>query len=167
MIEHVIRSVDPGVAYKEVSASRGKAQRAEPIAALYEQGRVTHIGDLALLEDQLCQFSSEGYAGKGSPDAADALIWGLTEVLVNQNSTLGFLNFYATESGAAGAVSAPGGLQFERLVRLIPPIGCGGAHLASGRDVTCWPGDIVEMTESDAKPLINSNSGWQRAPATT
>jgi phage terminase large subunit-like protein len=163
MIEHVIRSVDPGVSYKEVSASRGKAQRAEPVASLYEQGRVSHIGDLSLLEDQLSQFSAEGYAGKGSPDAADALIWGLTEVLVNQNLTTGFLDFYAAEAARVGTpiAAGPGGPSLERLVRLVPPPGIGGVRLLSGRDATLWPGDILECTADDAKPLINA--GWQRA----
>jgi phage terminase large subunit-like protein len=166
MVEHVIRSVDPGVAYKEVSASRGKAQRAEPIAALYEQGRVSHIGDLALLEDQLCQFSAEGYAGKGSPDRADALIWGLAEILGNQNSTLGFLNFYAAEAtGAIGAGPVPGVSQFGRTVRLLIPPGVGAVRLASGEDLSLWNAQVLEVTPDDARSLLAA--GWSRAPAST
>ena len=82
MVEHVLRSVDRSVAYQEVTASRGKVQRAEPVAALYEQGRVTHLGDFTELEDQLCQMTPDGYLGNGSPDRADALVWALTDLML-------------------------------------------------------------------------------------
>jgi len=81
MVEHVIRTVDRGISYKEVTASRGKVARAEPIAALYEQGRVSHVGGLADLEDQMCLIGQDGYIGEGSPDRADALVWALTELM--------------------------------------------------------------------------------------
>lgn len=81
MVEHVIRTVDKRVSFKEVVASRGKIARAEPVAALYEQGRVSHLGDLDDLEDQLCMMLPEGYAGEGSPDRADAAVWALTELM--------------------------------------------------------------------------------------
>lgn len=82
MVEAVIRAADPSVAFKEVTASRGKIARAEPIAALYEQGRVSHVGGFADLEDQLCNMTAAGFAGKGSPDRADALVWALTELML-------------------------------------------------------------------------------------
>jgi len=68
------------VPYKAVTASRGKAVRAEPIAALYEQGKVRHVGDFPELEDELTAFSTVGYLGENSPNRADALIWALTEL---------------------------------------------------------------------------------------
>lgn len=80
MVEHVIRTVDRSIAYKEVTASRGKVIRAEPIAALYEQGRVKHVGGMTDLEDQLCAMTADGYLGDGSPDRADALVWALSEL---------------------------------------------------------------------------------------
>lgn len=80
MVEHVIRTVDRSVPYKEVTAARGKIIRAEPIAALYEQGRVRHAPGLTDLEDQLCAMTSDGYLGDGSPDRADALVWALSEL---------------------------------------------------------------------------------------
>jgi phage terminase large subunit-like protein len=83
MVEHVIRTIDPKVAYKEVTASRGKVARAEPVAALYEQGRVSHVGSMPELEDQMCNIAPEGFVGEGSPDRADALVWALTELLVD------------------------------------------------------------------------------------
>jgi predicted phage terminase large subunit-like protein len=82
MVEHVLRTVDRNVAYREVTASRGKIQRAEPVAALYEQGRVKHAHSFPELEDEMCAMTSDGYAGDGSPDRCDALVWCLSELLV-------------------------------------------------------------------------------------
>jgi phage terminase large subunit-like protein len=83
MVESVIKATRKTAPVKLVTASRGKVQRAEPIAALYEQGRVSHVGALAQLEDQLCCFTGDGYVGKGSPDRADALVWALTELMLD------------------------------------------------------------------------------------
>ncbi|CAN7376269.1 terminase family protein [Bradyrhizobium sp. LjRoot220] len=81
MVEHVIRTVDKNVPYVEVVASRGKAIRAEPVAALYEQKRITHIGDLAVLEDQMCAMTSDGYGLEGSPDRLDAAVWAISYLM--------------------------------------------------------------------------------------
>jgi phage terminase large subunit-like protein len=83
MVEHTIRAADPSVPITNVNASRGKIARAEPIAALYEQGRVKHVGTLTELEEQLVGFTREGYAGQRSPDRADAAIWALTELMLS------------------------------------------------------------------------------------
>lgn len=80
MVQSIIRTVDKSVPFKEVVASRGKVARAEPVAALYEQGRVSHVGTFPDLEDQMCNFVPAGYLGAGSPDRADALVWALTEL---------------------------------------------------------------------------------------
>lgn len=80
LVEQVVRTVDRSVPYKAVHASRGKRVRAEPIAALYEQGRVHHVGGLPDLEDQMCAFLPEG--SDQSPDRVDALVWALTELLL-------------------------------------------------------------------------------------
>lgn len=82
MVESVIKAADRSVPVKLVHASRGKAIRAEPISALYEQGRVHHVGRHDLLEDQMCEFSIDNLRGgdAGSPDRVDALVWGLTEI---------------------------------------------------------------------------------------
>lgn len=82
MVAHVIRTTDPRVAYRDVTASRSKMVRAEPIAALYEQGRVRHVGAFPKLEDQMCSFGPSGYVGYGSPDRADALVWALTDLML-------------------------------------------------------------------------------------
>jgi phage terminase large subunit-like protein len=83
MVEHTIKVVDRNVSYKEVVASRGKVQRAEPISALYEQNRIRHVGTFVELEDQLAAMTSDGYVGDGSPDRVDALVWALSELMVS------------------------------------------------------------------------------------
>jgi len=82
LVEQVIRQVDPLVPFRSVHASRGKVARAEPVAALYEQGRVHHLRGLSALEDQMCAMTARGFEGKGSPDRVDALVWALTDLIV-------------------------------------------------------------------------------------
>ena len=84
MVEATLRMVDPNVPFTAVRAARGKVARAEPVAALYEQGRVHHLGALPLLEDQMCAFTGDfDRAAAGySPDRVDALVWAFTELLV-------------------------------------------------------------------------------------
>ncbi|MDN4988836.1 terminase family protein [Bradyrhizobium sp. WYCCWR 13022] len=94
MVEHVIRTVNPSTPYREVTASRGKIQRAEPIAALYEQNRVRHVGSLTELEDQLAAMTGDGYLGDGSPDRADALVWALTELMTRPQAPGASMGFY-------------------------------------------------------------------------
>ena len=80
MVKQVIMTARPGTPYKSVNAARGKAIRAEPFSALYEQGRVRHVGDYNALEDELAAFSTSGYLGDRSPNRADAWIWVLAEL---------------------------------------------------------------------------------------
>ncbi|MDG6079177.1 ATP-binding protein [Erythrobacter litoralis] len=86
MVESVLRAADIALPVKLVHASRGKAARAEPVAALYEAGRVRHTALFARLEDQLCgMMTGCGYEGPGrSPDRADALIWALSELMLGK-----------------------------------------------------------------------------------
>src|SRR3990167_9564272 len=85
MVRAVIHSVNRNAPFKDVTASRGKAVRAEPVAALYEQGRILHVGRLSELEDQLTNFSTAGYLGERSPDRADALVWAATELMLGDD----------------------------------------------------------------------------------
>ena len=78
LVERLLRTVDPNVSYRSVQATRGKLVRAEPIAALYEQRRVHHIGTFPELETQMCTYTGERL--QPSPDRLDALVWGLTEL---------------------------------------------------------------------------------------
>lgn len=80
MVGHVIQTARPRTPFKTVSASRGKVVRAEPFSALYEQGKVRHIGRYPALETELTAFTTHGYVGGDSPNRADALIWALTEL---------------------------------------------------------------------------------------
>ncbi|QZH76374.1 MAG: DNA-packaging protein [Erythrobacter sp.] len=86
MVESVLRAADCAMPIRLVHASRGKAARAEPVAALYEAGRVLHVGQFAALEDQLCGIMAGGaYEGPGrSPDRADALVWALSELMLGK-----------------------------------------------------------------------------------
>jgi phage terminase large subunit-like protein len=80
MVESVLKAYDRNVPVTLVHASRGKVVRAEPISALYEQGRVHHVGRLDELEDQMCLFSQDYDRANGSPDRVDALVWGLASL---------------------------------------------------------------------------------------
>jgi hypothetical protein len=77
MVKHVIHAARAGTPFQQVTASRGKVQRAEPFSALYEQGKVRHFGRFVELEEELSSFTTYGYVGGDSPNRADALIWGL------------------------------------------------------------------------------------------
>ncbi|GAH53456.1 unnamed protein product, partial [marine sediment metagenome] len=81
MVESVIRNIDPNVSFRSIHASRGKRARAEPISALYEQGRIHHVGTFKDLEDQMCNFTPET---KASPDRIDALVWAFTELILHR-----------------------------------------------------------------------------------
>ncbi len=80
MVEATMKVVRPGAPFKAVHASKGKWTRAEPIAALYEQGRISHVGTFAELEDEMVNFGPNGMVGEASPDRVDALVWALTEL---------------------------------------------------------------------------------------
>lgn len=86
MVEAILREVDPVVAYRGVHASRAKIARAEPVAALYEQGRVKHLGAFEHLEDQMCNFVGKATAAGESPDRLDALVWALTDLMLGRKS---------------------------------------------------------------------------------
>ncbi len=98
MVEATIRVVDPKVSYKSVHASRGKVTRAEPVAALYEQKKVHHVGAFPELEDQCCSFCSDFDRAKSgySPDRLDALVWALTELQLDGNYVPIVMPFVAT-----------------------------------------------------------------------
>jgi Phage terminase large subunit/Terminase RNaseH-like domain len=94
MVESTIRTARKRAPIKLLNASRGKVQRAEPVAALYAQGKVRHVGHFAELERQQCLFSTGGYVGPRSPDHADAAIWGLTELMLEPVPGEGLFEYY-------------------------------------------------------------------------
>jgi len=79
MVTYTINTIQGGIPIRKVRASRSKATRAEPVAALYEQGKIRHVGDFPALEDQLCSW----VPGDKSPDRLDAMVWGFTELMVS------------------------------------------------------------------------------------
>jgi hypothetical protein len=101
MVQHTIQTARPRTPYKAVTASRGKAVRAEPMSALYEQGKVRHVGDFRELEDELVAFSTVGYMGENSPNRADAWIWVLTELFP------GIVNVRKDKAAAAPKLPPP------------------------------------------------------------
>jgi len=80
MVGHTIQTARPRTPFKMVTATRGKHVRAEPFSALYENGKVRHVGNFVELETELTAFNTSGYIGDGSPNRADALIWALAEL---------------------------------------------------------------------------------------
>lgn len=143
MVEHTIASTakflrmegkrgSDHVGITLVHATRGKVTRAEPVSALYEQNRVTHVGTMKTLEDQMCLFTSDfdrksmGY----SPDRVDSLVWGLTHLFLEGSDT-GLLEFYQSEvlkqAAARAAKSDPG-----NFVRMKAPPGVSTAYGREG-----------------------------------
>ena len=87
LVESVLRQIDPMIPYRAVRASRGKIARAEPVAALYEQGRIAHAAGLGELEDQMCQMTAQGFQGTGRPDRVDALVWAIFDAMIAPSAT--------------------------------------------------------------------------------
>jgi predicted phage terminase large subunit-like protein len=86
LVERVVKSIDQHVAFKAVRATRGKIVRAEPVAALYEKGRIFHIRPFSALEHQLCSYQPE--VTSKSPDRMDALVWAVTDLLLAQEASM-------------------------------------------------------------------------------
>ena len=124
MVEATIRMVDPNVSYTKVRASRGKVIRAEPVAALYEQGRIHHVGAFPTLEDQQCAFTTDfdRKAAGFSPDRVDALVWAMSDLLVEPMPGEGYFEYMRQRAAALKKpppeppkpVYAPGSLEYER-----------------------------------------------------
>jgi phage terminase large subunit-like protein len=111
LVENTLRTIDPNLSYSSVHASRGKFTRAEPVASLYEQSKVHHVGTFPVLEDQMTSFVPDiDRAKMGSPDRLDALVWALTELCVEKIPFAGLLEYYRLKSaeaaGAAGEAAA-------------------------------------------------------------
>lgn len=102
MVEATLRTVDGDAAFKAVRASRGKTVRAEPVAALYEKGRIHHLGALPNLEDQLCSFTVDFDRTRhgGSPDRLDALVWAITELMVDLPEGWGVMEYYRRQAAS-------------------------------------------------------------------
>jgi predicted phage terminase large subunit-like protein len=94
MVETTLRMLDSNIPFTAVRASRGKVTRAEPVSALYEQGRVHYLGVFPELEDQMCAFTADIDRAAGSPDRVDALVWAITELAVAPMKGFGIYELY-------------------------------------------------------------------------
>lgn len=92
LVETVFRSINANVSFQGVRASKGKFSRAEPVAALYEQNKISHIGTFAALEDQMAEYNP--MTAKKSPDRMDALVWAITALML-ENNNAGLIDYYA------------------------------------------------------------------------
>lgn len=86
MVKYTMQTKRKNLPVTLITASRGKHVRAEPVAALYEQDKVSHLDHFPELEDQMAMMTSEGYVGMGSPDRVDALVWALTALMLGQKT---------------------------------------------------------------------------------
>jgi predicted phage terminase large subunit-like protein len=157
MVEHVIRSIDQNVPYREVTASRGKVARAEPASALFEQKKVKFAHRMPELEEQLLAMTSNGFVGDGSPDRLDAMVWCLHELFGAPEP--GIISYARIEALKAIAPRANPSDASTFTVTLKAPLGCSGTqHLMSGRSVLVPADGLVAMSVEDSKPLLGM--GW-------
>ena len=158
MVRFVIRAADANARVHTVAASRGKVLRAEPVSALYEQGLVHHVGRFAVLEDQLCAFTTAGYRGEGSPDHADALVFAITDLLLNEPAAI--IEFYRVRAGGRSAPAETAPLTEDMLIRLRVPEGVSGAHGLSGAFYLVGIDRVIAVRPEDAATLIGA--GFER-----
>ena len=155
MVRFVIRAADANAPVHVISASRGKILRAEPVSALYEQGLVHHVGRFAVLEDQLCAFTTAGYRGEGSPDHADALVFAITELMLKESASI--LEFYrrqAEDRQRAQAVVTK--RADDATVRLLAPKGISAVHGQSGALYVVNSERTVAVKKEDATVLLTA-----------
>ena len=109
MVEATLRAIDRNVAYRAVTVSSGKVARAEPVAALYEQGRVHHVGNFVELEDQMCAFTTAFDRTRAgfSPGRVDALVWALTDLILQPMKSWGTYELYRQRAEAAQQRNKP------------------------------------------------------------
>jgi phage terminase large subunit-like protein len=129
MVEATIRAVDPNVSFRAVTASRGKVARAEPVSALYEQGRVHHLGVYPELEDQLCGFTSHFDRNRAgfSPGRLDALVWALTDLMVQAMASFGAYEYARQQAEALGYRTERPALAVQQPESTAPPPDLAGA----------------------------------------
>lgn len=146
---------------KAVHATRGKYVRAEPISQLYEQNKVHHVGFFAQLEDQLCEYTPDGNMGY-SPDRMDALVWGLTELMIGSIAFEGLLDYYQQESRAVK--DRLSGKREESPTARVPlhgPEGVGTAFGRAGDRYNLELDGLFYVKEADV--AILQGAGFQRA----
>lgn len=171
MVSYVIRSLDGNVPVKVVTAGRGKHIRAEPISTLYIKDGVRHVGRFDQLEDQLCAFTSLGYGGAKSPDRADAWIWAVTDIAL-QDGANNWIEYYRrlsegakAEQGATPSKPPEFGYQItppatDAKHRVRVPDDVSTLYLIDGTMVMVPADRIVEVSKEDATAF--GMRGWER-----
>ncbi len=159
MVRYVIRAADRNARVQVITASRGKVLRAEPVSALYEQGLVHHVGRFAVLEDQLCAFTTQGYRGEGSPDHADALVFAITELMLKEHAPI--IEYYRLLAADRERDGPPSNVTIASratspAVRLKAPAGISGAHGVSGTYYVVGADGVVAVKEEDVETLLGA-----------
>jgi phage terminase large subunit-like protein len=148
-----------------VHASRGKIVRAEPVSQLYEQGKVHHVGSFHELEDQLCEYTPDGTMGY-SPDRMDALVWGITELMIGGIANEGLMDYYRQEAQAvANRLSGNTPALPSAIVSLQAPQDINTAFGGNGEKYLRGADGLFHVRESDVKPLETAGFFRYFAPA--
>ena len=116
-----------------------------------------------MLEDQLCGFTTQGYRGEGSPDRADALVWALTDLMLGHADGWGVFEYYRQEATSTKADQQSVTVAAANTIKLKVPGGVSTVHGMSGQSYLVDATGIVELTEDDAKPLLDR--GFKRVEA--
>lgn len=172
MVRYTIQSSDHNVPVRVITASRGKAVRAEPVSALYANKKVHHVTKVlapgrefseqrfTVLEDQMCSFTTSGYFGERSPDHADALVWGLTELMLEQTKGWGLIEYYRQESEKSGVrtVQPEFGYSIQpasriATIKMRAPVGTSTVYGMSGTLYQVGSENVVVVSSEDAAPL--------------
>jgi hypothetical protein len=177
MVESVIRAQDGNVAVKVVRAGNGKHIRAEPVSMLYLNDGVRHVyssnSAFSRLEDQLCAFTTMGYGGPKSPDRADAWIWAVTDMVL-QDGANHWIEYYRRLNEQAGTLQAQRGdpkpefgyevtPKVTKLNRVKVPDGISTLYLIDGTQVLVPDDRIVDVSAEDAAAF--GMRGWERLAA--
>lgn len=153
------------VPLRSVHASRGKATRAEPVSALYEQNRISHIGTFVQLEDQMCEFTSDfnPRSMKYSPDRVDAMVWAFTHLMVDGTANSGLMDYYREENDRIKNRVAAGGMKLptDAMVLLVAPADVNTAYGRGGDRYTVDADGNMLVKEADVKTLLGA--GFMRA----
>lgn len=159
MKEDGMRTAD-FVPVKAVHATRGKYVRAEPVSQLYEQKKVHHVGYFPELEDQLCEYTPDGSMGY-SPDRMDALVWGITELMVGSIAYEGLMDYYRQEAKAIGD-RLTGNVKAlpSAIVSLQGPMGINTAFGKNGDKYMIDTDGLFHVKEDDVKGL--ESAGFRR-----
>lgn len=160
MVGNTINSVEKNIPYRAVHATRGKAVRAEPVSALYEQGRVHHVGAFPALEDQLCAFASDFDRGRAgySPDRLDALVWAVTDLAVKTRETSTTVGHF----GYGGPVSI-----HSQTVNGVAVSGRKATSADPAEIARCAAEATVEQNSRHAESLANLRNAKTRPSLTT